>query len=74
MTSVHLAASRPNLLLPCSIYSKFVDLLAQMKHGEVDGIKVRLDRLQAFIPTSYIEHIASGKDDDIDRQLQHKLM
>ena len=45
-----------------------------MKQGQVGEIKVRLDRLQALISTSCIEHLEFGRDEDADRALQHRLM
>lgn len=35
---------------------------------------MRLDRLQALISTSCIEHLEFGRDEDADRALQHRLM
>ena len=57
-----------------SNFRKFVNFLAQVKQGQVGGIKVRLDRLQALISTSCIEHLEFGRDEDADRALQHRLM
>jgi len=57
-----------------SNFHKFVNFLAQVKQGEVEGTKVRLDRLQSLISTSCIEHIECAKDDDLDTQLHHSLM
>ena len=57
-----------------SNFRKFVNFLAEVKQGQVGGIKVRLDRLQALISTSCIEHLEFGRDEDADRQLQHRLM
>ena len=54
-------------------FRKFINFLAQVKQGEVNGLKVRLDRLQVLIPTSYVEHLDIGKDDEMDKSLQHRL-
>lgn len=57
-----------------SNFREFVNFLAQVKQGQVGGIKVRLDRLQALISTSCIEHLEFGRDEDADRALQHRLI
>ena len=51
-----------------------MNFLAQLKQGEVEGLKVRVDRLQSLIRTSCIEHMEYGKGDERDKQLQHRLM
>ena len=55
-------------------FSHFINFLAELKHGTVAGVKVRLDRLQALISTSSIEHLEfGGEDDNLDRALIHRL-
>ena len=57
-----------------SNFSNFIKFLAEVKQGRVGRVKVRLDRLQALISTSYIEHLEFGRGDEgFDRVLQHKL-
>ena len=47
------------------------ELLAQFKRGECDGVKVRLGRLQEFIPSACIEHLDFlGIDLDSDEQFR----
>lgn len=38
-------------------FSEFLDLLAQFKSGDVDGIRVRVGRLQTLISSACIEHL-----------------
>ena len=54
-------------------FGQFIKFLAELKQGQVAGVKVRLDRLQALISTSSIEHLVFGKDDYLDNALLHKL-
>ena len=56
-----------------SNFSNFIKFLAEVKQGRVGEVKVRQDRLQALISTSYIEHLEFDKDDSLDRVLEHKL-
>jgi len=47
------------------------ELLAQFKRGECDGVKVRLGRLQEFIPSACIEHLDFlGIDIDTEEQFR----
>jgi phosphorylase kinase alpha/beta subunit len=55
-------------------FRKFVNFLAQLKQGEVEGLKVRVDRLQSLIRTSCIERLECGHWDQLDRHLQQSLM
>ena len=55
-------------------FRKFVNFLAQLKQGEVEGLKVRVDRLQSLIRTSCIERLECGHWDQVDRHLQQRLM
>ena len=55
-------------------FRQFVNFLAQVKQGEVDGVKVRLHRLQSLISSSYIEHLECTRDEDLDTHLHHSLM
>ena len=57
-----------------SNFRQFVNFLAQVKQGEVDGVKVRLHRLQSLISSSYIEHLECTRDEDLDIHLHHSLM
>ena len=54
-------------------FEKFIKFLAEVKQGQVAGVKVRLDRLQALISTSCTEHLEFEKDDDLDKALLRKL-
>jgi len=54
-------------------FRKFINFLAQVKHGVVDGVKVRLSSLQALIPTSYVEHLEVSMDEEVDKSLQKRL-
>ncbi len=54
-------------------FRKFINFLAKVKHGSVDGVKVRLSSLQALIPTSYIENLEVTMDEDADKTLQKRL-
>ncbi|XP_052222503.1 phosphorylase b kinase regulatory subunit beta-like isoform X2 [Dreissena polymorpha] len=38
-------------------FSEFLDLLAQFKSGDVDGIRVRVGRLQTLISSACVEHL-----------------
>ena len=51
-----------------------MNFLAQVKQGEVDGVKVRLHRLQSLISTSYIEHLECARDEDLGAHLHHSLV
>ena len=55
-------------------FRKFVNFLAQLKQGEVEGLKVRVDRLQSLIRTSCIERLECGHWDQIDKHLQQRIM
>lgn len=55
-------------------FGKFIKFLAEIKQGSVGGVKVRLDRLQALIPTSDVEHLEFEKDTDLDKLLHNELM
>ena len=57
-----------------SNFRKFVNFLAQLKQGEFEGLKVRVDRLQSLIKTSCIERLECGHWDEVDKQLQQRLM
>ena len=54
-------------------FRKFIDFLAQVKHGVVNGIKVRLNSLQALISTSYVENLEVSMDEETDKSLQKRL-
>ena len=56
-----------------SNFRKFVNFLAQLKQGEMEGLKVRVDRLQSLIRTSCIERLECGQWDEVDKQLQQRL-
>jgi phosphorylase kinase alpha/beta subunit len=55
-------------------FRKFVNFLAQLKQGEVEGLKVRVDRLQSLIKTSCIERLECGHWDQVDKHLQQRLV
>uniref|UniRef100_A0A0B7AGG0 Phosphorylase b kinase regulatory subunit n=1 Tax=Arion vulgaris TaxID=1028688 RepID=A0A0B7AGG0_9EUPU len=38
-------------------FVEFLELLSQFKRGDVDGIRVRLGRLQSFISSAAVEHL-----------------
>lgn len=57
-----------------SNFRKFVNFLAQLKQGEVEGLKVRVDRLQSLIKTACIERLECGQLNEMDKQLQQRLM
>ncbi|KAH9489748.1 hypothetical protein Btru_036653 [Bulinus truncatus] len=38
-------------------FAEFLELLSQFKKGDVDGIRVRLGRLQSFISSAAVEHL-----------------
>ncbi|KAL3859718.1 hypothetical protein ACJMK2_009920 [Sinanodonta woodiana] len=38
-------------------YNEFLDLLAQFKRGDVDGVRVRIGKLQSLISSSCVEHL-----------------
>ncbi|BFZ13480.1 hypothetical protein BsWGS_16519 [Bradybaena similaris] len=38
-------------------FAEFLELLSQFKRGDVDGIRVRLGRLQSFISSAAVEHL-----------------
>ncbi|XP_005099610.1 phosphorylase b kinase regulatory subunit beta isoform X2 [Aplysia californica] len=38
-------------------FTEFLELLSQFKKGDVDGIRVRLGRLQSFISSAAVEHL-----------------
>jgi len=42
--------------------------LSELKRGECEGVKVRVDRLQVFLSTSCIEHLDHIPDDSEESQ------
>ncbi|XP_056008769.1 phosphorylase b kinase regulatory subunit beta-like isoform X2 [Ostrea edulis] len=38
-------------------FSEFLDLLAQFKRGDVDGVRVRMGKLQSLITSGCVEHL-----------------
>ncbi|KAK6186118.1 hypothetical protein SNE40_008216 [Patella caerulea] len=58
-------------------FGEFLDLLAQFKKGSVDGVRVRLGRLQSFIQSACIEHLDflhQIEDPDIFQPLKEKVV
>jgi len=49
-----------------SHFLKMMEFLSELKRGECEGVKVRLDRLQVFMSTSCIEHLDHIFDDTDD--------
>ena len=49
-----------------------MEFLSELKRGECEGVKVRLDRLQVFISTSCIEHL-DHISDDADESRDHSV-
>ncbi|XP_046843566.1 phosphorylase b kinase regulatory subunit beta-like isoform X2 [Xenia sp. Carnegie-2017] len=43
-------------------FQEFLDLMAKLKRGECDGVRIRLGRLQTFLSGSCIEHLDFLKD------------
>eukprot|EP00731_Ephydatia_muelleri_P025986 Em0018g86a len=52
-------------------FYSFVNFLSLLKQGEVNGIRVRLDRLQALISTSCVENLECSQ---LDNSLEQKLL
>ena len=52
-------------------FYSFVNFLSLLKQGEVNGIRVRLDRLQALISTSCVENLECTQ---LDSSLEQKLL
>jgi len=64
----------PLITLPRGHFTDYIEFLAELKQGTVTGVKVRLDRLQALISTSSIEHLEFGGEDvNLDKALLHRL-
>ncbi|XP_065913597.1 phosphorylase b kinase regulatory subunit beta-like [Dysidea avara] len=55
-----------------SHFLKMMEFLSELKRGECEGVKVRLDRLQVFISTSCIEHL-DHISDDADESRDHSV-
>jgi hypothetical protein len=56
-----------------SNFSYFINFLAEVKQGQVGGVKIHLNRLQVLISTSCIEHLEFARDGSMDKELHHKL-
>lgn len=45
-----------------------MQFLSELKRGECEGVKVRVDRLQVFLSTSCIEHLDHIPDEPDELQ------
>ena len=71
-------AEMPNSILTLHTISFFWDsnfsnILAEVKQGQVGGVKLHPNGSQALISTSCIEHLEFAHDINTDKVLQHKL-
>lgn len=64
----------PQTPLSGSNFKEFVRILADMRQGRVDGVKVRLDRLQVLIPSAFVERLDYSHEEDLNQEMLRTLL